>query len=140
MYAIRSYYVGTVNLLAGAPDELRIAFDPYRAAELGIPIPAMAGLAGSADDVSAGFADLGSRQYTLRFAGRYEIAEFGELILAWRDGRPVRLMDVATIDVVRGDRTSLVVQNGNPAIGVQILNVITSYSIHYTKLYELARP
>ena len=113
--------VGTVNFLAGAPDELRIAFDPYRAAELGIPIPAVAGLAGSADDVSAGFADLGSRQYTLRFAGRYEIAEFGELILAWRDGRPVRLMDVATIDVVRGDRTALVVQNGNPAIGVQIL-------------------
>lgn len=113
--------VGTVNVLAGAPDELRIAFDPYRAAELGIQIPAMAALAGSADDVSAGFAELGSRQYTLRFAGRYEVAEFGELVLAWRDGRPVRLADVATIDVVRGDRASVVVQNGNPAIGVQLL-------------------
>jgi multidrug efflux pump subunit AcrB len=113
--------VGTVNVLAGAPDELRIAFDPYRAAELGIQIPAMAALAGSADDVSAGFAELGSRQYTLRFAGRYEVAEFGELVLAWRDGRPVRLADVATIDVVRGDRDSVVVQNGNPAIGVQLL-------------------
>ena len=113
--------VGAVNFLAGAPDELRIGFDPYRAAELGIQIPTMAALAGSADDVSAGFADLGSRQYTLRFAGRYEVAEFGELVLAWRDGRPVRLADVATIDVVRGDRRSMVVQNGNPAIGVQIL-------------------
>lgn len=113
--------VGAVNILAGAPDELRIAFDPYRAAELGIEIPAIAALAGAADNVSAGLAELGSRQYTLRFAGRYDVAELGDLVLEWRDGRPVRLADVATIGVVRGDRNSAVVQNGNPAIGVQLI-------------------
>jgi len=113
--------VGTINVNAGAPDELRIEFDPYRAAELGIPIPAIAGIAGSADDVSGGFAELGRRQYTLRFAGRYQPADLGELVLDWRDGRPVRLADVATIAVERGDRNSLAVQNNNPAIGIQIL-------------------
>ncbi len=113
--------VGTVNVNAGAPDELRIAFDPYRAAELGIPIPAIVGVAGSADDVSGGFAELGRRQYTLRFAGRYHPDQLGELVLDWRDGRPVRLADVATISVERGDRNSLSVQNDNPAIAVQIL-------------------
>jgi len=113
--------VGTVNVNAGAPDELRIAFDPYRAAELGIPIPAIVGVAGSADDVSGGFAELGRRQYTLRFAGRYHPDQLGELVLDWRDGRPVRLADVATISVERGDRNSLSVQNNNPAIAVQIL-------------------
>jgi multidrug efflux pump subunit AcrB len=113
--------VGTVNVNAGAPDELRIAFDPYRAAELGIPIPSLVGVAGSADDVSGGFAELGRRQYTLRFAGRYHPDQLGELVLDWRDGRPVRLADVATISVERGDRNSLAVQNNNPAIAVQIL-------------------
>ena len=113
--------VGTVNVNAGAPDELRIAFDPYRAAELGIPIPSIVGVAGSADDVSGGFAELGRRQYTLRFAGRYHPDQLGELVLDWRDGRPVRLADVATISVERGDRNSLSVQNNNPAIAVQIL-------------------
>ncbi|MFZ2508510.1 MAG: efflux RND transporter permease subunit, partial [Steroidobacteraceae bacterium] len=113
--------VGTINVNAGAPDELRIEFDPYRAAELGIPIPTIAGVAGSADDVSGGFAELGRRQYTLRFAGRYQPADLGELVLDWRDGRPVRLADVATIAVERGDRNSLAVQNNNPAIGIQIL-------------------
>jgi multidrug efflux pump subunit AcrB len=113
--------VGTVNVNAGAPDELRIEFDPYRAAELGIPIPAIAAVAGSADDVSGGFAELGRRQYTLRFAGRYRPADLGELVLDWRDGRPVRLADVATIGVERGDRNSLAVQNNNPAIAIQIL-------------------
>jgi multidrug efflux pump subunit AcrB len=113
--------VGTVNVNAGAPDELRIVFDPYRAAELGVPIPAIVGVAGSADDVSGGFAELGRRQYTLRFAGRYHPDQLGELVLDWRDGRPVRLADVATISVERGDRNSLAVQNNNPAIAVQIL-------------------
>ena len=113
--------VGTINVNAGAPDELRIEFDPYRAAELGVPIPAIVAVAGSADDVSGGFAELGRRQYTLRFAGRYRPADLGELVLDWRDGRPVRLADVATISVERGDRNSLAVQNNNPAIGIQIL-------------------
>jgi multidrug efflux pump subunit AcrB len=113
--------VGTINVNAGAPDELRIEFDPFRAAELGIPIPAIVGVAGSADDVSGGFAELGRRRYTLRFAGRYRPADLGELVLDWRDGRPVRLADVATISVERGDRNSLAVQNGNPAIAIQII-------------------
>jgi multidrug efflux pump subunit AcrB len=113
--------VGTINVNAGAPDELRIEFDPYRAAELGIPIPSIVAVAGSADDVSGGFAELGRRQYTLRFAGRYSPEDLGELVLDWRDGRPVRLADVATISVERGDRNSLAVQNNNPAIGIQIL-------------------
>ncbi len=113
--------VGTINVNAGAPDELRIEFDPYRAAELGVPIPSIVAVAGSADDVSGGFAELGRRQYTLRFAGRYRPADLGELVLDWRDGRPVRLSDVATISVQRGDRNALAVQNNNPAIGIQIL-------------------
>ncbi len=113
--------VGTINVNAGAPDELRIEFDPYRAAELGVPIPSIVAVAGSADDVSGGFAELGRRQYTLRFAGRYQPADLGELVLDWRDGRPVRLADVATISVERGDRNSLAVQNNNPAIAIQIL-------------------
>ncbi len=113
--------VGTINVNAGAPDELRIEFDPYRAAELGIPIPSIVAVAGSADDVSGGFAELGRRRYTLRFAGRYRPDDLGELVLDWRDGRPVRLADVATISVKRGDRNSLAVQNNNPAIAIQIL-------------------
>ncbi|MGH7481459.1 MAG: efflux RND transporter permease subunit, partial [Longimicrobiales bacterium] len=112
--------VGTITVHAGAPDELRIAFDTYRAAELGIPIPSIVAVAGSADDVSGGFAELGRRQYTLRFAGRYRPDDLGELVLDWREGRPVRLADVATIEVLRGDRNSLAVQNDNPAIAIEI--------------------
>lgn len=113
--------VSNVRINFGADEELQIVFDPARAAELGIQIPRIAQVAGNADDISGGFVDIGRRQYTVRFAGRYAIDQFEDLVLEWRDGRPVRLGDVATVQVKRGDRTSLAMQNGNPAIGIQIM-------------------
>jgi multidrug efflux pump subunit AcrB len=113
--------VANVRMNFGAEEELQIVFDPARAAELGIQIPRIAQVAGNADDVSGGFVDIGRRQYTVRFAGRYQVDQFADLVLEWRDGRPVRLGDVATVQVRRGDRNSLALQNGNPAIGIQIM-------------------
>ncbi len=113
--------VATVNVNAGAPEELQIVFDPQRAAELGIQLPRLAAVAGGATDASGGFVDVGRRQYTMRFAGRYTPDQLADLVLEWRDGRPVRLGDVATVQVRRGDRTDIALQNGNPAIALQIL-------------------
>jgi multidrug efflux pump subunit AcrB len=113
--------VSNVRVNFGADEELQIVFDPAKAAELGIQIPRIAQVAGSADDVSGGFVDIGRRQYTVRFAGRYQVDQFADLVIEWRDGRPVRLGDVATVQVRRGDRNSLALQNGNPAIGIQIM-------------------
>jgi multidrug efflux pump subunit AcrB len=113
--------VSNVRINFGSDEELQIVFDPARAAELGIQVPRIAQVAGSADDVSGGFVDIGRRQYTMRFAGRYSMDQFADLVIEWRDGRPVRLGDIATIQVRRGDRTDLALQNGNPAIGIQIM-------------------
>ncbi len=113
--------VANVRLNFGSDEELQIVFDPERAAELGIQIPRMAQIAGSAGDVSGGFVDIGRRQYTVRFAGRYSVEQFSDLVIEWREGRPVRLGDVATVQVKRGDRSELALQNGNPAIGIQIM-------------------
>ncbi len=112
--------VAGLELMAGAPEELQIRFDPHRAAELGIEIPRMAALAGRAEDVSGGFVDVGRRKYTLRFAGRYTPAQLADLILDWRDGRPIRLGDVADVSVARGDRAFTTYQNGNPAMAMRI--------------------
>ncbi|MGH8028466.1 MAG: efflux RND transporter permease subunit, partial [Arenimonas sp.] len=113
--------VATVEVNGGAPEELAIDLDLRKAAELGVAIPQVAALAGRATDVSGGFVDVGRRQYTLRFAGRYAPEELSELILAWRDGRPVKLGDVAMIAVKRPERQFLGYQNGNPAIGLRVV-------------------
>lgn len=112
--------VAGLEVLAGAPEEVQIRFDPYRAAELGVEIPRMAAVAGSANDVSGGFVDVGRRQYTLRFAGRYHPEDLSELVLEWRDGRPVHLGDVAEIGVSKGDRTFFSLQNGHPALAIRV--------------------
>jgi multidrug efflux pump subunit AcrB len=106
---------------AGQNDQmLEILFDPYRAAQLGIDLPATAGLLGRANDVSGGFVEVGRRRYTLRFTGRYEPQELADFVLEWRDGRPIRLGDIAHIKVSRGEHALANTQNGNPAISIRV--------------------
>ncbi len=112
--------VAGVEIMANEEEELQIRFDPFRAAELGIQIPRMAALAGTGQDVSGGFIDVGRRQYTLRFAGRYHPDQLADLILDWRDGRPIRLGDIAEIGIGRGERNGFSIQNNNPAMAIRV--------------------
>jgi multidrug efflux pump subunit AcrB len=113
--------VASVEVNAGPPDNVRITLDLARAAALGISVPDIANRAASATNVSGGLLDVGRRQYTLRFTGRFTPEQLGALVLSWRDGRPVHLADLATIDVAPPARTNFAYQNGNPAIGIQVL-------------------
>nr|WP_298720027.1 efflux RND transporter permease subunit [uncultured Steroidobacter sp.] len=113
--------VGGVEVNGGSPNDIRITVDLARAAALGVGIPEIARLAASANNVSAGQLDVGRRQYALRYAGRYDVDQLGELVLAWRDGQPVRLSDVAVVETRPPDKLTYSHQNGNPAIGLQIL-------------------
>ena len=112
--------VAGVQVNAGPPDELAITVDLQRAAALGVSLPQIAQQAARARDVSGGFVEDGRRQYTLRFAGKFDPETLGELILAWRDGSPVRLGDVATIERRRPEAFFFAYQNGNPAIGLRV--------------------
>lgn len=113
--------VAAVNVNAGPPDDVRITVDLAKAAALGVSIPDIARNASAANDVSGGQVEVGSRQYQLRFTGRYKPEELGELVLSWRDGRPIKLGDVARIERRPPEQQFFVYQNGNPAIGMQVL-------------------
>ena len=112
--------VGIQQNNAGGEQELEILFDPYRAAQLGIPLTETAARLGRANDISGGFVDVGRRQYTLRFTGRYDPKELSEFVLEWRDGRPIKLGDIADIKVTRGEQLLTNTQNGNPAVAVRV--------------------
>lgn len=101
--------------------EIRVTFDPYKAAALGIDIPTLAALTGDNTDTTGGFSDVGRRQYTVRFAGRYEIEDFGDLVLTWRDGNPVRLRDLASVESRLVDPTFMIVESGAPALAIGVL-------------------
>jgi multidrug efflux pump subunit AcrB len=112
--------VADATAFYGAPEELQVSFDPYKAAALGVSIAELAGSLARHDDASGGQVEIGRRQYTLRFAGKFAPEQLRDMILEWREGRPIRLGDVAEVAVRRGDRVNFSIQNGNPAVGMQV--------------------
>ena len=112
--------VATAGIFGGRESEIRITFDPYKAAALDVQLPAVVTLAGNNVDTTGGFTDIGRRQYTVRYAGQYAVSEFEDMVLAWRDGNAVRLGDVAAVERRLVDQTIVLTQNGEPAIGLNI--------------------
>lgn len=112
--------VGQVNLNSQRPRELRITFDPYKTAALGIPISQISSTVARSSDVSGGFADVGRRQYTVRFAGQYEVNELEDMIISYSGDRPVYLKDIATVEDTLVDRFGFTLRNGAPAYYITI--------------------
>ncbi|NVJ99819.1 MAG: efflux RND transporter permease subunit [Alphaproteobacteria bacterium] len=111
----------SVEAGAGFGEQLTVEFDAVRAAELGVNINSIVRLVGRTVDSSGGFLEVGRRRYMLNFQGRYEPDELRAQILEWRDGRPVTLGDIATVEVGPPDAQQVVYQNGNPAVGMRVI-------------------
>lgn len=103
-----------------AEEEIQIEFDPFLAAQYGIELPQIARSVGRSSDASGGYVDVGRRRYSLRFEGRRTPEQFADQILEWRDGRPVRLGDIATVRQSPGRLESFTYQNGNKALGMRV--------------------
>ncbi|GHA51734.1 efflux RND transporter permease subunit [Photobacterium aphoticum] len=113
--------VSRIEVRGESDRQVEIRFDPYRLAELGITIPELVGRISAGRDASAGRLDIGRKEYKLRYAGRYELDEFGDMVVAWRGGLPVYLRDLADVEVQRAVPRTLRVQNGNPAINISVM-------------------
>ena len=110
--------VSQTNAFGGLDREIRVTFDPYRAAALELDLPELAETVGGNVDVSGGFNDVGRRKYTLRFEGGYDLSLLKEMILEWRDGNSVLLQDVAEVSVSLADRVGQLSLDGEPAIAI----------------------
>jgi multidrug efflux pump subunit AcrB len=136
--------VARSEVRGGREQEVRITFDPYRAAMLGIELPEAARLAGGNEDVSGGEANVGKRRYSVRFTGAFDAQQLGDLVLDWRGGQAVRLRDVAVIEKRMVDRKSFVITRGERAmavnahreIGVNVLDVMNGLKVAADELRE----
>ena len=62
------------------------------------------------------------REFSVRMGGGLERpAQFNQLILAYRDGYPIRLQDVGSAEIGAEDDRKLVRVNGKPAVGLGIM-------------------
>ena len=114
--------VGGVDVQTDGGERIvSVRFDPFRTAQLGISIDTIANNINRSSDVSGGRVEVGRRDFTLRFEGRYAADQLEDSILAWRNGAPVRLGDIATVTVAPDKLSGVTYQNGKPAIGMRVL-------------------
>jgi len=107
--------MGQVNLASHRPRELRITFDPVRAASLGLSIADISSTISRSSDVSGGVANVGRRQYTVRFSGQYSIDNLTEMIIGYSGDRPIYLKDIATVENTLVDRFGFNLRSGQPS-------------------------
>jgi len=107
--------MGQVNLQSHRPRELRITFDPLRTASLGLSLADISSTITRASDVSAGVANVGRRQYTVRFSGQYDVSNLTEMIIGYSGERPIYLKDIATVENTLVDRFGFNMRNGQPS-------------------------
>lgn len=112
--------VSAVELAGERPREVQIVFDAHRTAALGIPLSDIAASISRATDTSGGFADVGRRQYTVRFVGQFRPADLNELIVGWSGERPVYLSEIADIEVVPRRQDGFTLRNGYPAYYITV--------------------
>ena len=113
--------VSRTGAFGGRTHEVRITFDPYKAASIGLDLTAVSGELGTNSNVSAGSTEVGRRQYTVRFSGKYEVESLGDLVLEWREGKPIRLKDIARIEMKMVDPTTMLHMNGGASIAVNVI-------------------
>ena len=114
--------VGSVDVMQNTGDKVvSVKIDPFLTAQLGITVDMIAANLNNSSDVSGGTIEVGRRDFTLRFEGRYAADQLTETILAWRDGAPVKLGDIATVSVEPDASQSITYQNGKPALGIRIM-------------------
>jgi multidrug efflux pump subunit AcrB len=121
--------VSRVNLEGGRPREVQVRFDPHRLAALGLTPQRLAQTVIAARDVSAGFADVGRRQFTVRVTGREPVAQLGELVVGWSEDRPLYLRDVAEVHVEHIEAQWFSYRSGVPAYYITLQRTSDSNTV-----------
>jgi multidrug efflux pump subunit AcrB len=136
--------VAKTNAYGGLPSELRISFDPFKVAALGLNIPELASKLSGNNDSSAGFKDVGRRRYRIRYAGKYDSDSLQDMILDWRNNQPIKLKDVATVEVALQDKSGVLTLDGELAIalnaqaeqGINVMDVMKGLKIALAELND----
>ena len=121
--------VSRVSLESGRPREVHVSFDPHRLAALGLSPQRLAQTVIAARDVSAGFANVGRRQFTVRVTGREPVADLGNLVVGWSDDRPLYLRDVADIRTEHMEAVWFSYRSGVPAYYITLQRTSDSNTV-----------
>jgi HAE1 family hydrophobic/amphiphilic exporter-1 len=117
--------VGEVRLAGGLEREIRVNLVPAQLQALGVTVPEVLGALQSQNiEVPAGRVEQGPNERIVRVTGRItDAAQFSDVIVATRDGQPVRLSDVARVELGNEEERSVALVNGERAVAIDIVKV-----------------
>ena len=115
--------VGKVDLVGAAKREVNVIIDPERLSALGLGIDAVVtGLKSENVNTPLGRLNRGAREVNLRVSGKPDrVDKFREMVIVERNGRPIRLGEVAEVKDGVEEQRSLGLVNGVPAIALDIV-------------------
>lgn len=117
--------MGEVRLAGGLEREIRVYLQPERLRALGVSVSEVtAALQSQNLESPAGRLERGATETLVRVTGRItDPAQCNDVIVANRNGAPIRLRDVAQVEEGTEEERSLALVNGKRAVSLDILKI-----------------
>ncbi len=114
--------VGQVLVLGGRQRQINVWLDAGRLQAYNVTVNDVArALQNQNIEVPGGRLENGPQWITIRTRGRVQsVREFNDLVVREREGHPIRIGDVATVEDGMAEPTSIASANGEPAVTLQI--------------------
>ncbi|MEJ8566791.1 efflux RND transporter permease subunit [Elongatibacter sediminis] len=114
--------VAAVKISGGLEDEVQIEIDQRKMAQLGLSLQALIErLAVENVNVSAGRLEEGTQRFLVRTINQFgSVEEFGTLVVAPGQGRPIYLRDIANVRAGFSERQAIIRMNGQEAVEIAI--------------------
>ena len=132
--------VSQVIPIGGDVRQLRVTPDTARMAQFGVSLTQVEhALRGFSQNAGGGFIDLNSREYLIRHVARTNrIEDLQGLAVAWKDGRPVRLEQVADAGFAAAFKRGDAGYDGAPAVILSIQQQPSADTLRLTRDIEVA--
>jgi HAE1 family hydrophobic/amphiphilic exporter-1 len=114
--------VGQVRWVGDRTRQIQVWLDIEKANAYNLTVDQIrAALAAQNVEIPGGRVDQQNRELTVRTLGRVERPEdFERIIIANRDGAPIRVSDIATVEDGAEERRSMALLNGRPAVVLEV--------------------
>ena len=114
--------VGQVVVVGGRQRQVNVSLDPARLQAHNLTVTDISrALQAQNAEIPGGRVEAGSTQMTLRTRGRVNsVQEFGDIVITQRDGHPILVRDVATVEDGMADATTRANVNGKPTVLLSI--------------------
>jgi CzcA family heavy metal efflux pump len=126
--------------IGGEVRQLRVEPDTARMAQFGVSLSQIEqALRGFAANAGGGFIDLNNREYLIRHVSRSNrVEDLQGVAVAWKDGRPILLAQVAKAGFAAGLKRGDAGYNGAPAVILSVQKQPAADTVQLTKAIESA--